>query len=215
MSPEQIRGGTVDARADVYALGGVLHLMLTGEVPFERDSVQAKLWAHVWEKPPLVSTLRPELPPGLDDVVQRALAKEPADRFASAGDLARAARAAVEGGSPGPERTVARGSAAPGGAAPEPGLLSGELTAATKRMGARRRRWPVIGASLAVLVVVAAVVVVAGSGGSGGRVPPARVVVAKPKTPHVGETSSPLDSGRTASRSPTACCGSSAPRVTI
>ena len=58
VAPEQIRGGTVDARADVYALGGVLHLMLTGAVPFERDSDEAKLWAHVWEKPPLVSDAR-------------------------------------------------------------------------------------------------------------------------------------------------------------
>ena len=46
-APEQIRGGKVDARADVYALGGVLHFMLTGAVPFDRDSDEAKLWAHL------------------------------------------------------------------------------------------------------------------------------------------------------------------------
>ena len=46
-APEQIRGGKVDARADVYALGGVLHFMLTGAVPFDRESDEAKLWAHL------------------------------------------------------------------------------------------------------------------------------------------------------------------------
>ena len=193
-APEQIRGGKVDARADVYALGGVLHMMLTGAVPFERDSDEAKMWAHISAKPPRVSELRPDLPSGLDDVVQRALAKEPPDRFSSAGDLARAARAAVEGGSPGPERTVARGPAAPGGAKAEPGLLSGEPTAATRHAGGQRsrRRWVVIGASLAALLVAAVVViVVAGGGGGGGRASPAGASTAA-RTPHVGKTLQPV-----------------------
>jgi len=108
-APEQIRGGKVDARADVYALGGLLHLMLTGAVPFERESDEAKLWAHLAEPPPVPSALRPGLPGDLDRIVQRAMDKEPDVRFPSAGDLGRAARAAAGGASPGPERTVARG----------------------------------------------------------------------------------------------------------
>src|SRR3954471_22053091 len=54
-APEQIRGGRVDARADVYALGGVLVFMLTSKVPFNRDSDEATLWAHVADPPPLPS----------------------------------------------------------------------------------------------------------------------------------------------------------------
>jgi streptogramin lyase len=98
VAPEQIRGERVDARADVYALGGVLYFMLTGRVPFERENEHAKLWAHLMDEPPRPSAIRPELPAGLDDVVARALAKEPARRYASAGDLGRAARAAATDG---------------------------------------------------------------------------------------------------------------------
>src|ERR671922_752563 len=113
-APEQIRGERVDARADVYSLGGVLYFMLSGRVPFERETDQAKLWAHLADTPPRPSEARPQLPAELDTVVLRALAKNPDDRYPSAGDLGRAARSAA--GLPGdsaPERTVARGAAAP------------------------------------------------------------------------------------------------------
>jgi hypothetical protein len=114
VAPEQIRGEPVDARADVYSLGGVLYFMLTGHVPFERDSDQAKLWAHLAADPPLPSRLRPELPSTFDTVVQRALAKDPAQRQPSAGDLGLAARDAASGvSSTRRERVVARGAAAP------------------------------------------------------------------------------------------------------
>jgi serine/threonine protein kinase len=61
VAPEQIRGERVDARADVYALGGVLFFLLTGRVPFERESEHAKLWAHLADPPPRPSDVRPEL----------------------------------------------------------------------------------------------------------------------------------------------------------
>jgi predicted Ser/Thr protein kinase len=113
-APEQIAGQRVDARTDVYALGCVLFAALSGEVPFPRDSEPAKLYAHLHDPPPALSEVAPGLPPGLDDVVARALAKEPGDRFPSAGDLARAARALVRGEQVAePERSVARGEAAP------------------------------------------------------------------------------------------------------
>jgi hypothetical protein len=116
VAPEQVEGKAVDARADVYALGCVLYELLTGTVPFRRDSDVAKLYAHAHEPPPVVSAAVPELPPGLDGVVQRALAKEPADRFPSAGDLGRAVQAAIEGHAiETPERSVAAGAAAPPG----------------------------------------------------------------------------------------------------
>jgi len=104
VAPEQIRGRPVDARADVYALGGVLFFMLTGRVPFERPTDDAKLWAHLHDPAPVPSAVRPGLPAGLDAVVERAMAKEPDLRQPSAGDLGRAATAAAAGRAP--PRTV-------------------------------------------------------------------------------------------------------------
>ncbi len=115
VAPEQIRGERVDARADVYGLGGVVYFLLTGRVPFERASDHAKLWAHLVDPPPRPSAGRPGLPTGLDAVVARAMAKDPARRYPSAGDLGRAARAAATGERDTlPERMVAVGDAAPG-----------------------------------------------------------------------------------------------------
>ena len=99
VAPEQIRGGTVDARTDVYALGGVLNFMLTGLPPFVRDGDEAKLWAHLHDPPPRPSAT-PGVPLGFDVIVARALAKEPVDRYGSAGELGRDALAAARGDDP-------------------------------------------------------------------------------------------------------------------
>ena len=95
--PEQIKGERPDARADVYALGCVLFHTLSGRPPFERDSEVAKMYAHLNDPPPRVAEAVPGTPAGLDDVIERGLAKSPPDRYPSAGDLARAARAALSG----------------------------------------------------------------------------------------------------------------------
>ncbi len=92
VSPEQIRGEAVDARADVYALGCVLYECLTGEQPFARESDVAMLWAHVNDSPPAVAT---ELGGEIDRVLVEALAKAPADRPQSCGELVASARAAL------------------------------------------------------------------------------------------------------------------------
>jgi CheY-like chemotaxis protein len=97
MAPEQARGGEVDGRADVYSLGCVLFRALTGEVVFDRDSDLDKLWAHVHEPPPALLDVRPELPAELGDAVAHALAKDPAERPRTAGELSREAAAAVGG----------------------------------------------------------------------------------------------------------------------
>jgi hypothetical protein len=96
VAPEQIRGQDLDARTDVYALGAVLFQTLTGRVPFAADSDEAKMWAHLSEPPPRASASRPELPRALDDVIAKAMAKDRAQRFDSAGGLAEAAVAALE-----------------------------------------------------------------------------------------------------------------------
>jgi YVTN family beta-propeller protein len=100
VAPEQIEGGAVDGRADQYALGCVLFECLTGVVPFRRDSELAVLWAHVHDPPPRVGEYRPDLPAGLEEVVARALAKAPGDRYPSCGALVAAAQAAVAGAAP-------------------------------------------------------------------------------------------------------------------
>src|SRR4051794_2933427 len=95
--PEQIEGGSIDARADVYSLGCLLFECLTGERPFARDSELSVVFAHLNEPPPRVSELCPELPEAFDEVVATALAKAPDDRYSSCGELAAAARAALDG----------------------------------------------------------------------------------------------------------------------
>jgi outer membrane protein assembly factor BamB len=112
VAPEQIRGERVDARADVYALGCLLFYVLTGEVTFPRDGDEAKLWAHLSEPPPTPS--EHGVPEAFDPVIERALAKDPDERYPSAGDLGRAALAAAAGRRPAErERLVATGAAAP------------------------------------------------------------------------------------------------------
>jgi streptogramin lyase/predicted Ser/Thr protein kinase len=126
IAPEQIRGEGVDARADVYALGCLLFYVLTGVAPYRRDSDEATLYAHLNDAAPDARALAPEVPEALAGVVSRALAKDPDDRYLSAGDLGRAALAAVgDGPVPPPERVVARGAAAPGGFADDETAIPG------------------------------------------------------------------------------------------
>jgi WD40 repeat protein/tRNA A-37 threonylcarbamoyl transferase component Bud32 len=90
---EQIAGGEIDGRADVYSLGCVLYECLVGRPPFRRDADLAVVFAHLEEEPPAPSAERPELPVALDAVIGRAMAKDPQHRFPSCRELARAALA--------------------------------------------------------------------------------------------------------------------------
>jgi serine/threonine protein kinase len=87
MAPELIEGIPTDGRADVYALGCVLYECLTGSVPFERDNEVSAAWAHVHEDPPLLTDTSRDLPGGLNDVVLKAMAKHPDDRFLTCGEF--------------------------------------------------------------------------------------------------------------------------------
>jgi len=193
VAPEQIAGGQVDARVDVYALGCLLFKLLTGRVPFPREGEAARLYAHLNDPPPAPSLYEPAVPMALDDVVIRAMSKAPEGRYPSAGDLGRAALAALSGAPVAiPERTVATGAAAtiePRTMAPaptEPTVESapadpappataetaaevspsiGGKSSATPEPGRRRL---VLGAGLVGLAAIAIVAVVLASSGGGG-----------------------------------------------
>ena len=94
VAPEQIQGKEVGKSADIYSLGCVLYEALTGQVPFVKDIDAAVLWAHVEEPAPPPSTVNRALPTRVDDVIGRALAKDPADRYSTCHELVGEARAA-------------------------------------------------------------------------------------------------------------------------
>ena len=95
VAPEQLLGQDVDARADIYALGCVLFEALTGVEPFQRAVAEAGLLARLEAPPPAPSSVRPDLPPAFDEVVARAMARDPAERYPSGGDLGEAALVAA------------------------------------------------------------------------------------------------------------------------
>jgi predicted Ser/Thr protein kinase len=165
-APEQIEGRPLDARADVYSLGGVVFHCLTGRPPFTRDTEFAVLQAHLADPPPLVSELRPALPLEVDRIVATALAKRPEARYASAGTFVGALREAVTGGAD------AATKAAPTAVPVEPVPTRPLATEArpVSRRGSRRGRALAVAAGVlaaAVLVAAIAAVLTRGSGSEG------------------------------------------------
>jgi tRNA A-37 threonylcarbamoyl transferase component Bud32/CheY-like chemotaxis protein len=100
VAPEQIEGGKVSARSDVYSLGCLLYHCLTGQVPYSRDTDVAVIYAHLSEPPPKLTALRPELAAGLDGVIAKALDKSPDRRFPTCTDLVNAARGVIDAAGP-------------------------------------------------------------------------------------------------------------------
>ncbi len=94
-APEQLLGEKIDARVDVYALGCMLFQAVTGQVPYPRPVSAATMFAHMDEPPPVVTAVAPEAPAALDDVVRTAMAKDPEERYPTAGALGRAALTAT------------------------------------------------------------------------------------------------------------------------
>ena len=102
MAPERISGSPGDRHADVYSLACVLHECLTGRPPFSGEMV-AVMWAQLHAAPPVPTEVRPGLPAAVDEVIARGMAKDPARRYDSAGELAAAITAATA--EPGPAQT--------------------------------------------------------------------------------------------------------------
>lgn len=98
MSPEQIDGATLDARSDIYSLGVVAHEMLSGNAPWAGESLISRIYKQKHEDLPALSGLRPDLPPRLRHVIERALYKDPAERWANADDLVAALTDATHAG---------------------------------------------------------------------------------------------------------------------
>lgn len=90
MAPEQMRAEPIDERSDIWGLGAILFEMLTGRPPFVADTLPEVYSAVLNAAPPPLDSLRPGVPPGLDDIVQRCLDKDPAQRFCDVADLAEA-----------------------------------------------------------------------------------------------------------------------------
>ena len=97
MSPEQVLGDPMDGRADIYALGIVLYRLLSGQLPFSNDSVTALINAHVDMPIPDIRSVKNNIPAVWQEVVGKAMAKDPKDRYATTGDFARDVAEVVSG----------------------------------------------------------------------------------------------------------------------
>lgn len=156
LSPEQAQGLEVTACSDLYSIGVILYQCLTGRVPFEGDSAVAVALKQVSEEPLPPSAVSPALPPGLDAVVLRALAKDPALRFQAADEFLEELEVAAHGGEPGQQTAAFR--PVPG-AAPSTSTMVGAPPVPSATPAERRGvpwRWVAPLVVLAMLVAVVA-----------------------------------------------------------
>jgi DNA-binding beta-propeller fold protein YncE len=175
VAPEQISGAPVDHRADIYALGAVLHYALTGRSPFPRENELAVLFAHANAPRPRPSESDPSLPPELDAVVARAMAIDPDERFESAGALSRSLDGALERRETVPLVVPPVTEDTPPVQPPEPPPGRAEPPPRSPR-----RRPLAIGLGLAAIAAVVVAIVLIGGGGPGDDVSTAALVAEPP-----------------------------------
>jgi hypothetical protein len=217
-APEVLSGLPFDGRADLYSLGCTLFRLLTGETPFySANGMMAVMMAHIQQPPPRVTDIRPTLPGALDNVIAIAMSKNPGGRFGSAGELARAAAAAlhdptarfqtplppVPSGEVGSYPQLESASTpwwqhagpptmmAPAGPQPQLGAPPAALAPV------RRRRRTAIAAALGVCVVIAAGVAVVAwpDGGPAPTVDHTMTATASPATPPTQSPAVPSEQG--------------------
>jgi predicted Ser/Thr protein kinase len=171
VAPEQVQGRSVDGRADTYALACVLYRAVTGHVPFDRPGDVAKMFAHLNDPPPSAAAISPAVSAELDGVIRHGMAKQPEERYASSGELARAARAAVAATVPGrlgaTELDVTQIDQPivepPRRAAAEP--VKSDRPAGGRRAFGGGRRWLFVAGALAVFAIVAVIAIASVGGG--------------------------------------------------
>ncbi|MER6146242.1 protein kinase [Streptomyces sparsogenes] len=113
MAPEQATGGEVDGRTDLYAVGVMLYQLLSGRLPFEDDSVPTLLFKHVYAEPPALAEAGVHVPPAVQELVTRALAKTPGERYADAGAMRQRVEEARTGKAGPPRQATLPASAVP------------------------------------------------------------------------------------------------------
>jgi serine/threonine-protein kinase len=163
LAPEQARGQPVDERSDLYSVGIVLYEMLTGTVPFKGDTAVTVALKHVNEMAVEPAQVVPGMPYALNQIVLKAIAKDPDQRYQTAAQFARDLRSAQLGGpvaaaafDPGAEATRLMGATAGAPAGPTSVMTSDPLDQTTGDRGRRRRRWPWVLVIVLLLLVIAA-----------------------------------------------------------
>jgi eukaryotic-like serine/threonine-protein kinase len=183
LSPEQARGERVDARSDLYSTGCLLYELLTGRPPFTGDSPVAIAYQHVKEDPVPPSQIDPEVPPWADAIVLKAMQKDPADRYQSAGEMRNDIQRALSGAplaapmpaayGAGTRRMGGAGTQVAGRTTAIPPYQYGPPGYGPDGMGPdgepkRHRVWPWVALATVVVVLIAVILLLKFIGGNGG-----------------------------------------------
>jgi serine/threonine protein kinase len=194
MAPEQAQGQRPDGRTDIYALGVVLYEMLAGKVPFSSDTPVATMYMQVHVPPPPLQRAGDSIPAWLEEIVNKALAKEPGDRYQRAGELAGALRQQRDTLMPAAVPVTPAAATPPVTAA----AAARQVTPATPMPQVRQPRRiplvPVLIAAIVLLVVamgVGAALLLSGGTGTRGDSTPTEIIAYQVVTPNPGPTQTP------------------------